>query len=124
MDRVNADYMGMLATVINALALQDMLERKGVETRVHDGDPDGGAGRAVHPAPRAAPPGEGPRGDLRGRDGQPVLLDGHRGGAARDRDGSATCIIKATKVEASTRRIPAKDPTAKFIPELSLSWRS
>lgn len=34
MDRVNADYMGMLATIINALAVQDMLERKGVETRV------------------------------------------------------------------------------------------
>jgi len=34
MDRVSADYMGMLATVINALALQDILERKGVETRV------------------------------------------------------------------------------------------
>src|SRR5438046_1718573 len=34
MDRVSADYMGMLATVINALALQDTLERKGVDTRV------------------------------------------------------------------------------------------
>ena len=34
MDRVTADYMGMLATVINAMALQDLLERKGVETRV------------------------------------------------------------------------------------------
>jgi uridylate kinase len=34
MDRVSADYMGMLATVINALALQDLLERKGVDTRV------------------------------------------------------------------------------------------
>ena len=34
MDRVTADYMGMLATVINALALQDMLEQSGVETRV------------------------------------------------------------------------------------------
>jgi uridylate kinase len=33
MDRVTADYSGMLATVINALALQDMLEREGVETR-------------------------------------------------------------------------------------------
>jgi len=33
MDRVTADYMGMLATVINALALQDMLERNGVVTR-------------------------------------------------------------------------------------------
>jgi uridylate kinase len=34
MERANADYMGMLATVINALALQDALERKGVMTRV------------------------------------------------------------------------------------------
>ncbi|MYC89404.1 MAG: UMP kinase [Gemmatimonadales bacterium] len=34
MDRVTADYMGMLATVINAMALQDMLEQSGVETRV------------------------------------------------------------------------------------------
>jgi uridylate kinase len=33
MDRVTADYSGMLATVINALALQDMLEKEGVETR-------------------------------------------------------------------------------------------
>jgi uridylate kinase len=33
MDRVTADYAGMLATTINALALQDMLERQGVETR-------------------------------------------------------------------------------------------
>lgn len=34
MDRVSADYMGMLATVVNALAIQDVLERNGVETRV------------------------------------------------------------------------------------------
>jgi len=34
MDRVNADYMGMLGTVINALALQDVLEKKGLDTRV------------------------------------------------------------------------------------------
>jgi len=34
MDRASADYMGMLATVINALALQDALERAGVMTRV------------------------------------------------------------------------------------------
>jgi uridylate kinase len=33
-DRVAADYMGMLGTVINALALQDVLEREGVDTRV------------------------------------------------------------------------------------------
>ncbi len=34
MDRVTADYMGMLATVLNALALQDALEDKGMPTRV------------------------------------------------------------------------------------------
>jgi uridylate kinase len=34
MDRVSADHMGMLATVINAIALQDALEKQGVPTRV------------------------------------------------------------------------------------------
>ena len=34
MDRVSADYMGMLATVMNALALQDSIENQGVPTRV------------------------------------------------------------------------------------------
>ena len=34
MDRVGADYMGMLGTVINALALQDVLEKQGLDTRV------------------------------------------------------------------------------------------
>ena len=34
MDRVTADHMGMLATVINALALQDALEKQGAHTRV------------------------------------------------------------------------------------------
>ena len=34
MDRTTSDYMGMLATVINALSLQDSLERKGIYTRV------------------------------------------------------------------------------------------
>jgi uridylate kinase len=34
MDRVSADHMGMLATVINALALQDALEKQGVYTRI------------------------------------------------------------------------------------------
>jgi uridylate kinase len=34
MDRVGADYMGMLGTVINALAMQDVLEKENVQTRV------------------------------------------------------------------------------------------
>ncbi len=46
MDRAQADYMGMLATVINALALQDMLERLGQPTRVQS---------AIHMAQVAEP---------------------------------------------------------------------
>ncbi|MDE7463510.1 MAG: UMP kinase, partial [Clostridiales bacterium] len=34
MDKVTADHMGMLATIMNALALQDAIEKKGVPTRV------------------------------------------------------------------------------------------
>lgn len=34
MDRVQADYMGMLATVINSMALQDALEKTGIKTRL------------------------------------------------------------------------------------------
>ncbi len=39
MDRATADYMGMLATVMNALAMQDALENLGVETRVQSAIP-------------------------------------------------------------------------------------
>ncbi len=39
MDRTSADYMGMLATVMNALAMQNALERNGVETRVQSAIP-------------------------------------------------------------------------------------
>ena len=39
MERASADYMGMLATVINALAVQSMLESKGVQTRVQSAIP-------------------------------------------------------------------------------------
>ena len=39
MDRASADYMGMLATVLNALALQDALEKEGADTRVQSAIP-------------------------------------------------------------------------------------
>jgi uridylate kinase len=39
MDRATADYMGMLATIMNALAMQDALEQQGVETRVQSAIP-------------------------------------------------------------------------------------
>ncbi len=46
-----AHYMGMLATVLNGLALQDALESLNCETRLHDRHPHGERGRAVHPPP-------------------------------------------------------------------------
>ena len=53
MDRATADYMGMLATVINALALQDALEKAGVPTRVLVGHRD--ARRWPSPTSAGAP---------------------------------------------------------------------
>ena len=47
-----AHYMGMLATVLNGLALQDALESLNCETRLADRHPHGNRRRAVHPPPR------------------------------------------------------------------------
>ena len=66
MDRARADYMGMLATVINALALQDALESLGQPTRVQTAITHGAGRRAVHPAARDPAPREGPPRHLRG----------------------------------------------------------
>ena len=49
-----AHYMGMLATVINGLALQDALESLGCANAADDGRPHGRRGRAVHPPPGAS----------------------------------------------------------------------
>ena len=53
MDRATADYMGMLATVMNALALQDAMRRAGVESRVQSALRIEPGRRAVHPRPKA-----------------------------------------------------------------------
>ena len=53
-DRATADYMGMLATVMNALALQNALEKLGVDTRVQSAIPMSSVSRALHSPPRAA----------------------------------------------------------------------
>ena len=87
MERASGDYMGMLATVMNALAMQSALERQRRADPRAVGDPDDHGLRALYPPPRRAPPGEGPGGDLRRRHRQPVLHHRHRRGAARRRDG-------------------------------------
>ena len=58
MDRAQADFMGMLATVMNALAMQSALEKRGVPTRVQKRHPDVLGLRALYPPPRRAPHGE------------------------------------------------------------------
>ena len=87
MERASADYMGMLATVINSLAMQNELERRGVSHPRPVGDLDAVGVRALYPAPRDAPSRKGPGRDLRRRHRQSVLHDRHRGGAARLGDG-------------------------------------
>jgi uridylate kinase len=118
MDRVSADYMGMLATVINALAVQDMLERKGVETRVLT---------AIRMEQLAEPYIR--RRALRHLEkGRVVIFAGGTGNPYFSTDSAAVLrgiemdadvIIKATKVDGIYSADPAKDPSAEFIPEIS-----
>lgn len=118
MDRVSADYMGMLATVINALALQDLLERKGVQTRVMT---------AIRMEELAEPYIR--RRALRHLEkGRVVIFAGGTGNPYFSTDTAAVLraiemgadvLIKATKVEGVYTADPAKDPNAEFIPELS-----
>ena len=118
MDRVSADYMGMLATVINALAIQDALERKKVETRVLT---------AIRMEQLAEPYIR--RRALRHLEkGRVVIFAGGTGNPYFSTDTAAVLrgiemgadvIIKATKVEGIFTADPAKDASAEFIPEIS-----
>ncbi len=83
MDRVAADHMGMLATVINALALQDALEKAGRADARDDRHRDARGGRAVHPPPGDPASGKRPHRDLRGGHFESLFFDRHRGDAAR-----------------------------------------
>jgi uridylate kinase len=118
MDRVSADYMGMLATVINALAVQDMLEKKGVETRVLS---------AIRMEELAEPYIR--RRALRHLEkGRVVLFAAGTGNPYFSTDTAAVlraieieaeAIIKATKVEGVYTADPLADPSAELIPEIS-----
>lgn len=86
MERTRADHMGMLATTINALALQDALEQRGVDVRVQTAIE---MNKIAEPyiRSRATPsPRKGPCRYLRLRHRLPVLLDRHRSGSACGRD--------------------------------------
>jgi len=118
MDRVSADYMGMLATVINALAVQDLLERKGVDTRVMT---------AIRMEELAEPYIR--RRALRHLDkGRVVIFAGGTGNpyfstdtaaALRAIEMHADVVIKATKVEGVYSADPVKDPDAELYRNLT-----
>ncbi len=118
MDRVQADYMGMLGTVINALAVQDLLETKSVETRVMT---------AIRMEEIAEP-------YIRRRamrhieKGRVVLFAAGTGNPYFSTDTAAVLraiemdsdvVIKATKVQGVYTADPVTDPSAEFIPEIS-----
>jgi uridylate kinase len=118
MDRVTADYMGMLSTVINALALQDMLEQHGVSTRVMT---------AIRMEQLAEPYIR--RRALRHLErGRVVLFAGGTGNPYFSTDTAAVLraiemeadiILKATRVDGVYTSDPEADPEAEFIEEIS-----
>lgn len=118
LDRVSADYMGMLATVINALAVQDILERKGVETRVMT---------AIRMESLAEPYIR--RRALRHMEkGRLVIFAGGTGNPYFSTDTAAVLralevesevILKGTNVDGIFTADPRKVPDAKLIPELT-----
>ncbi len=118
MDRVSADYMGMLGTVINALALQDILERKRVVTRVMT---------AIR-MEEIAEPYIRRRAVRHFEKGRTVIFAAGTGNpyfstdtaaALRAIQTRADVIIKATSVDGVYSADPKKDPSAKFYEEIS-----
>ena len=118
MDRVSADYMGMLATIINALALQDILEKKGVDTRVMT---------AIRMEELAEPYIR--RRAVRHLDkGRVVIFAGGTGNPYFSTDTAAVLraleieaqlILKATNVDGIYTADPKKDPSAQFLPQIT-----
>jgi uridylate kinase len=112
MDRATADYMGMLATVMNALALQDAMRRAGVVSRVQSAL---NIEQVVEPY-------------IRGKairyleEGKVVIFAAGTGNpffttdtaaALRGSEMGAEIVLKATKVDGVYTSDPAKDPGAK-----------
>jgi uridylate kinase len=118
MDRVGSDYMGMLGTVINALALQDVLERKGVVTRVMT---------AIR-MEEVAEPYIRRRALRHFEKGRTVIFAAGTGNPYFSTDTAAVLraiqmkaevIIKATSVEGVYSADPKTDPAAKFYETIS-----
>ncbi len=118
MDRVSGDYMGMLATVINALALQNSLEREGVHTRV----------MTAIKMEQLAEPYIRRRAIRHLEKGRVVIFAGGTGNpyfttdtaaALRASEIQAEAVLKGTKVDGVFEQDPVTNPEAKKFDELS-----
>jgi uridylate kinase len=118
MDRVTADHMGMLATVINALALQDALEKQGVPTRV----------MTAIEMRQVAEPYIRRRAIRHLEKGRVVVFAAGTSNPYFSTDTAATLraleiraevVAKATRVDGVFDRDPLKDPGATLFPEIS-----
>jgi len=118
MDRASADHMGMLATVMNGLALQDTLEKAGVPTRV----------MTALEMREVAEPYIRRRAIRHLEKGRIVILSGGTGNpyfttdtaaSLRARELHAKAILKGTKVNGIYSADPETDPDATFFPTVS-----
>lgn len=118
MDRVQADYMGMLATVINAMALQDYLERNNVYTRV----------QTAIKMEQLAEPFIRRRAIRHLEKGRVVIFAGGTGNPYFTTDTAASLraieieadvILKGTKVDGVYDDDPVKNPNAKMFDRLT-----
>lgn len=118
MDRTSADHMGMLATVINSIALQDALERKGVQTRVQ-------TAISMH---EVAEPFIVRRAVRHLEKGRAVIFAAGTGSpyfttdtaaALRAQEIHAEILLKATKVDGIYDDDPVRNPQARFIKSIS-----
>jgi uridylate kinase len=118
MDRANADYMGMLATVINALALRDALEKAGSECRV----------QTAITIQEVAEPYIRLRAIRHLEKGRVVVMAGGTGNpffttdttaALRAAEINADVVLKATKVAGVYDADPVLNPDAEMIPDIT-----
>ena len=118
LDRVSADFMGMLATVINALALQDVLERLGLATRVMTAIRMESVAEPYIRRRATRPLEKGRLVIFAAGTGNPFFST-DTAAVLRALEIDAEVILKATNVDGIYTGDPKKDPTATFIPELS-----
>ena len=111
MDRVTGDHMGMLATMINALALQDALEQKGVQTRVMSGI-DMPKISESYIRRRAVRHLEKGRVVIFGAGTGNPYFSTDTAAALRANEIAAEVVMKATNVDGIYSADPKKDPTA------------